>query len=382
MGRVSRRRTLTGALALALALAACGGAGDGDNGEDTGDGDAVEGSEAGDAESGTGEVSLTYASYGPETVAVSVAMMDWFEKVDEAADADVESEAFWSESLLEATEVMPGVASGRADAGLMATVYHPAEFPLSALSEVPFVTDDIEAVAWATMDLYENYEPYREEWHSNGLHLLGIGVFPTNALVSREPVASIDDLEGARIRSCGFLSEALSAVGANPVDITQPEVYESLERGVIDMAGCVTSNLARDFSYDEVAPYLVDTGTGLFAQTYQVMSLDTWESLPADVQQAFEDTHEDYMETVLTQVMEDEEDACDVFREAGGEFTQLPESDISEWEDAVGDELLDVWRERAEGAGADADAYLDAYLDAVDRHAGSGIYEPGFDRCE
>src|SRR5699024_10950283 len=61
---------------------------------------------------------------------------------------------------------------------------------------------------------------------------------PNNPMICMgEPVQSVADFSGKRIRvpGAGWATE-VEALGATPVNVVQAEVYEALERGVIDCA--------------------------------------------------------------------------------------------------------------------------------------------------
>jgi len=72
--------------------------------------------------------------------------------------------------------------------------------------------------------------------------------FPAQVFFCRQPVASIADLKGKRVRTGGgSLNDFVSAIGAQPVAVGFPEVYTALERGTVDCAitGTASGNGAR-----------------------------------------------------------------------------------------------------------------------------------------
>jgi esterase/lipase superfamily enzyme len=76
-----------------------------------------------------------------------------------------------------------------------------------------------------------------QEVSSKGFAVLGFWNAPSTSLVANRPVASIDDLQGLRIRAPSFQArEVLTALGATPAQIPFGEIYAALEQRAIDGA--------------------------------------------------------------------------------------------------------------------------------------------------
>ena len=87
-----------------------------------------------------------------------------------------------------------------------------------------------------------------------------------------------EDLKGLRVRTPSQMgSKILEALGAMPVSMPISDVYESLQRGVID-AAMVPLETLHNWSFDEVVKYVT---IGNFSPTpfYVVMNTDKYNSL-------------------------------------------------------------------------------------------------------
>ena len=83
----------------------------------------------------------------------------------------------------------------------------------------------------------------------------------------REGWTSLADLQGKQIRAGGTMhARQIEELGAIPVSLPYPEVYEALQRGILD---CSMSSyaLAAGSGHIEVAPYILHTDTTSFAST-------------------------------------------------------------------------------------------------------------------
>lgn len=81
-----------------------------------------------------------------------------------------------------------------------------------------------------------------------GIKIVAFYPFPGQVLFCRDPVTSLADLKGRRVRTPGgSQNDFIQSIGGQPVAIGFPEVYAALERGVVDCAvtGTATGNGAR-----------------------------------------------------------------------------------------------------------------------------------------
>ena len=148
----------------------------------------------------------------------------------------------------------------------------------------------------------------------NGLKVFGFTSSGLRNLYTKEPIKSIEDLKGKKIRVAQFEGAlaAFEALGAKTVPITFSEVYLAIQTGVVD--GCETSLTGwLGAKLNEVAPHVtvlnyLDSGRAYF------MNQKFFNSLPADLQevvltaadehlkathQAYENGHDAVIQQVL-----------------------------------------------------------------------------------
>lgn len=326
---------------------------------------------------------LKFASYNVPTAAESVTSKAWAEEIEEATDGRVQIEFFYQEALLSGAETLPGVADGRADMGYIAGAYYPAELPLSNIAGIPFLTENAEAQGRTFRDLYENNDALREEWESQGVRVVTWAPVPPNIVAMKEPADGLEDLGGKKIRGYGYVSEALEMAGASAVGISQSEVYEALQRGVLDGTSGASLDIAADRDYQEVAPHFMDVNFGNYAVTANIINIDTWESMPTDIQDAITEVSEDYMDTYLENLAELEVAACDELLEADGDVTILDESQTSDWRDEAGPAIREIWADDVKSSNpeADTDAFFEAYTSTLEQYESESDYESAMKRC-
>lgn len=292
-------------------------------------------------------------------------MVHWFlDTVTEKSDGRITFDYFAAESLCPSAEIVQCVSDGRADLGVTVPTYTPDKFPLQNLSALPFMTDDNQAMMAAFHELGEQSEEFAAESERIGLRNLGYwpagaSIFGTNKVLE-EP----SDFNGLRVRAVGDgLLSALEATGASPVALTAGEMYEGVERGVIDG---VANNLDAPISYKltEVLDHWTDTGYGHYITIGMWMSQSAYDSLPADLQKVVDEAEvalndgrgiEVFAKTAATQ--------CDYMLEQDNvTLTRWDDKTIAEFKSLTGDSAKTAWVKTATDAGVkDAAKVLTQY---------------------
>lgn len=326
---------------------------------------------------------LDFASYNVPNAAESRATKQWAQEIEAATDGRVTIRFFFQEALLSGAETLRGVADGRADMGYIATAYYPAELVLTNVVGVPFVTDNAEAQARTFMDLYENNEALRQEWESLGVKVLSWTPVPPNIVALKEPIGGLEDLEGRRIRGYGYVSETLELVGVNSVGISQSEVYEALQRGLLDGTSGASLDIAVNRGYQEVAPHFIDVSYGNYAMTANIINKQTWDDMPQDIRDAINQATENYVQSYLAALEEQEVAACDKLLEAGGKVTLLDESETVKWSSEAVPQIRQLWAQHVASSkpDVDTDAFYDAYTSALAQYEADSDYVSAMERC-
>lgn len=109
-----------------------------------------------------------------------------------------------------------------------------------------FIGSDIPGLAATLEDARKQNDAYRDvldkylQQHLN-VKLLTLWPYPLQILYCRDPVKSLDDLKGKRIRvHSTALADLVKSIGGVYVSIPFAEVYTSLQRGVADCAATST----------------------------------------------------------------------------------------------------------------------------------------------
>lgn len=117
--------------------------------------------------------------------------------------------------------------------------------------------------------------------------LLAIAPYPAQVVFCNAPIEGLGDLAGLTIRASGrSTAEFVDALGATGVTLAFNEVPGALQRGVVDCA--VTGSLSGyNSGWHDVSTHLLPLPIGGWDPVVTAIHADTWDSLGADLQQAF-----------------------------------------------------------------------------------------------
>lgn len=377
--RHAGRARLSAVAVLMALLAACGAGGEAEP-EATG---ATE--EPSEAEEPAEALTIDFATYLGEGSPLQQSMDWWMDEVEARSGGQVAFQVHYSSSLLEAAEILAGIADGRVQAGFVAAAYTPGELPLTNIASVPGLSDSTEARVRAQHSLIVGSEPYMQEWERAGARPMVSTVPGPLGIGTAAAVETLDELSGLRIRSLGPIAIALESAGMTPVALQAPELYESLQRGVVDGYTVLPMGDAVQLGIHEVAPWIVRTPYSVYGHGAIAIALETYDALPADVKDVMAEVSEEFYDEALRILTEVETAACDELLASDGGVTSLPERDSQEWAELVGDAYVESWRTTALEAGvADdvVDEVLEDFLAANEEYSQAGSsYSDGLQAC-
>jgi len=101
---------------------------------------------------------------------------------------------------------------------------------------------------------------------------------------ANKPVRTLADFQGMKFRAGGMWGNMAATLGASVVTLPGGELYQSLERGVIDAFEFTTPGNDFSMGFTEIAKYVV--GPGIHSPTSMCelnVNRDRWEELPDDL---------------------------------------------------------------------------------------------------
>ncbi|MCF8094661.1 MAG: TRAP transporter substrate-binding protein DctP [Desulfobacteraceae bacterium] len=140
-------------------------------------------------------------------------------------------------------------------------------------------------------------------------------------LFSLKEITSLDDIKGMRIRTSAMYVDFIKALGATPVNIAPGEVYQALERGVVDGYMWPLHSI-RPWGWQEVTEYAV--GPPFYKVVHPILvNADTWDKLPNHLRLAIKKVLLEQAEKIDARSYEKMEKERKRLKKAGLEFIKF-----------------------------------------------------------
>lgn len=232
---------------------------------------------------------LTLAVQHPmEAPMMSVVNTAWKNWIEKESGGRIKIKFLPSEQAAKAPELYDAARTGIADIACQMIPACPGRFPLTEVTQLPLIFEypGSRAAALTTMALYKKYPEIQAE-HKNvkvlGFHANGLAHIHT----VKKQVRTMEDLKGMVIETLAgkYGVATLQKLGAIPETLLPGEMYDAMAKGVID-GNALEWEGQFVWKLNEQSNY--STQVGLFLSTFvHVMNLDTWNSLPPDLQKLF-----------------------------------------------------------------------------------------------
>lgn len=234
---------------------------------------------------GGGSVSLNLGHpFPPKHVIQDKVLNGFVDDVRKASDSSVDIEIIPGGALGDAAGIYENVVAGGQDIGWSLQGYTAGRFPVTQLIEDPLTFDNATQATEALWDAYEKFPEFREEYKD--VKVLALWTTDTGQLWTKKKSAD-SDISGMTLRAPGStMNSFIKSVGGAPVGMPAPEIYDSMERGVIDGLMLPDSGIASFNLFDQVTSML--ECNCYTSASFVVMNKNAWNDLSADQQAAID----------------------------------------------------------------------------------------------
>ncbi|RFU71472.1 hypothetical protein D0469_01125 [Peribacillus saganii] len=253
----------------------------------------------------------------PNNDLLSQAFFVFAEKIEKNSNGRIKFEYKGGPETIPSAELGEAVGSGVVDIGVTPAAYYASAVPEGlALSYSELTTEE---------ELKNGAIDHLNKIHNQKLNvqLLGRGAEVGFGLYTKEKVQSLEDFKGLRMRGTPTYAPMYKALGAELISMPGGDIFESLDKGVIDGFGWTAVGISdlgvQDTAKYKMAPnfYRMDVVT--------IVNLDKWNSLPEDIQKIIMDTQREVEKEMVnvTQEFIDKEEPK--LKEAGVQTVDLGE---------------------------------------------------------
>lgn len=202
------------------------------------------------------------------------------EELAMVSDGDIQLRFFEPGALVPALEVFDAVSTGAVDAGCSTPGFWAGKVPaLQIFSAVPFGPRAGEYLAW--LDHGGGKELFQEIYAKHNIHGVHCNMIPPEGSGwFREPVDSIDQLNGLKMRFFGLGARVMERFGVSTQLIAPGDIFPALELGTIDAAELSMPLIDLELGFWQVAKHYYFPGWHQPSTLGElIVNLERWNAL-------------------------------------------------------------------------------------------------------
>lgn len=277
---------------------------------------------------------IRWAYFATSDLPESKPMSDMAKRVADRTKGAVKIDIYWSDSLVPIFEILDAVRTGAAEMGT---------WPIGAFARLE------KTFASAEIPLFYNTFKGQVEAHDKALPLVSSiceqrfnqrvlsidPIFTLEVGSVKKPIKKMEDWKGLLVQTISpQMSALIHSLGGKSTPISPTEVFESLEKGVID-ATIQSVGKYTEAKLWEVCPYITIAGL-VPAAVATSINLKTLSSLPKEFQQiVIEEAGRMHKERVRVSLDSYENHHIKLLKQNMKEVYFLPKAERDRWKAAV-----------------------------------------------
>ncbi len=218
-----------------------------------------------------GKIGLIAATWEGTEGSTIPPLKAWIEELGSKSGGQVQVEIAYGSVMGPPPKHYDLAVTGEADISHVGLPYTPGRFPMVEVIEMPITKISELTLAKAYWELYQKGYFDNDFKDVKVLYLSVVG--PYDYQMGKKAVLTFEDMKGMKMRASGKNHTAIvKALGSVPQGMPAPEIYGSLEKGVID--GSFTPwSFMKAFRTEAVTKHVTEVGAGGFGHAYIMMIL-------------------------------------------------------------------------------------------------------------
>lgn len=300
----------------------------------------------------------------PKAAPYPNAFLPWTEEITKQTDGRVTFKFYLSQTLVKVRDAYKGVKNGIADITWFPFGNMQGRFPLASVIELPYMSPDTFTGSHVLTELYQKFPKMRAEVED--VHLLFLWVSLPYELHTNKPIKGPEELKGMKLATQPGARVALEALGAVPVTMPTPKIYQTVEKGVAD-GSALAWGAYKAFKIYEVTKYHLNPHFAGIAYCV-IMNKNKWKRLPKQDQDIITSITTKMMpDTLCGAVTAEMNQGIKISKERGHEIVDLSPEEFAKWQ-ATGKPAWNEWVKQMEAKGFPGQKILDETIKLVAKY--------------
>lgn len=237
-------------------------------------------------------ITLKVTNWFPVGSAIDVLLSDWGKDLETRSGGKIKVNYYGGGTLVPAAQSYDAAFKGIADVSNCVLGYTMGRFPFCQVMDLPIGFPIGSGPTFIYNEVVKKFKPKElDDVKVLWMHGAGGGFVASRA----KRIAKLEDMQGLKLRCYGSNAEFVKLMGAAPVAMPMPDVYDALSKGVVD--GLMTQyEPLNTFRTGELVKYVTESpDTAYDAAFAVVMNKKRFESLPPDLQKIVEQLGQEYI---------------------------------------------------------------------------------------
>jgi len=254
------------------------------------------------------------------------AIKRYAQRIEALTNGRIKTELYPAAQLGSNARMIEGLQLGTVEVWVGPPAYLAGLDPRFQVLDAPGVFDDMEH-AFRTIRDPQFRDVFLAIGEKKGLIGVGLFLYSTTSLATREPIRKLGDFRGRKLRVMGskMEREAVDRLGATAVPMDFSEVVAALQQGTIDGIKTGLSVFTSLKLYD-VVKYVTLSGDEVIPEVIMI-SKQWYDGLPSDIQTALVKEGRALEPELFDYTVAAQTEARKIWEAKGGEIIELPKSD-------------------------------------------------------
>jgi TRAP-type transport system periplasmic protein len=285
-------------------------------------------------------ITLKVSNWFPVGHKQDVLLQEWGKELEKRTGGKVKVNYYAGGTLVPAAQSYDAAVKGITDVSNHVMGYSMGRFPFSQALDLPIGFPAGPGPTRIANEFYKKFKPKEfDDVKVLWFHAMPYGLVHTK----NKPVNKLEDLKGLKLRCYGSNAKFVGLVGAAPVAMPMPEVYDALAKGVVD--GLLSSYEAlQGFRTGEHIKYSTENlDTAYSAAFIVMMNKQKFASLPHDVQVVIDQMSSEYIEKYAKMWTEIDAAGKDWLIKRGVKIISLDDAEEARWYEKGSKPLVEAY---------------------------------------